>query len=122
MEYWKQLIFNILFALCVILYTLLTFLNPGIVINSKKGMMHSSFCKKCLVYFQTREMVEHCFDCDVCLKDPDHHCSVFRKCITKKNFWIFVGIIVDFLALYVYSVIFLVIYLIDKYGTLKRKS
>lgn len=33
--------------------------------------------------------VKHCHDCDVCIRELDHHCPWMGKCIGKRNLWAF---------------------------------
>ena len=121
LELWKQLIYNLLLLLLSIIYNSLILLNPGIVITNQKGYNHTGYCKRCNVYFLPENNVFHCYDCDICVKKLDHHCSVVRKCITKKNLILFISMIVSFILLYVYSVFNLVFYLIGNYKNIKKK-
>lgn len=41
--------------------------------------------------------IVHCYDCDRCCKDYDHHCPVLGNCIGKKNIWTFYGVIAFFI-------------------------
>lgn len=118
---WKQTIYNILLLSFCIIYNALIFLNPGIVITSQKGYTHTGYCKICNIYFLPENYVSHCFSCNVCVKRLDHHCSVVRKCITKKNFILFIAMIVNFVLLYVYSLVNIVYYVIDFYNKKKKK-
>ena len=43
----------------------------------------SDWCSKCLV--PTDEKQVHCHVCNVCIKDYDHHCVFFGKCIGGGN-------------------------------------
>ena len=63
----------------------------------------------------------HCYDCNVCVKKLDHHCTVVRKCITKKNFWLFVGMVATFMIIYIFSLINLIFYLVGYYKRIKKK-
>ena len=118
-ELWKQIIYNLLIFALFLSYTVLIILNPGYVIRSKKGYKHIGYCRKCNIFFLPEENVYHCFDCNICVKQLDHHCSVVRKCITKKNCIYFVSVIVFFVLLYVYSLVNIIIYFIDYYKKIK---
>jgi hypothetical protein len=120
LELWKQIIYNVLLFLFFICYSVIALLNPGIIIRSEKGHKHIGYCKKCNLFFLPEENIYHCFDCNVCVKQLDHHCSVVRKCITKKNFVYFILMIVSFVLVYVYSLINLIFFLIDYYQKIKK--
>ena len=120
LERWKQITFNLLLFLFFLVYTALISLNPGLILKSKKGARHTGYCTKCNIYFLPEEIVCHCYDCGVCVKKFDHHCGVVRKCITKKNFILFISMIVSFLILYVYSLVNLILYLIEYYNMIKK--
>ena len=44
-------------------------------------------CEKCRV-LRTLE-VKHCAVCDTCVREIDHHCVIFGKCVAKKNLLVF---------------------------------
>mgnify|MGYP002624305563 CR=1 FL=1 len=46
--------------------------------------------------------IEHCSECNVCVKDIDHHCPTLRKCITKKNYILFVLLIASIVIFYLF--------------------
>lgn len=121
LELWKQMIYNILLFIFFIIYSALVLLNPGIIIKNQKGYRHTGYCRRCNIYFLPEENVYHCYDCNICVKKFDHHCSVVRKCITKKNFCLFISMIVNFVILYVYSLVILVFYLVGYYKEIKKK-
>ena len=121
LELWKQIIYNLLLFIFFLIYTALITLNPGIVIQNKKGYKHTGHCRICNIYFLPEENVCHCYDCNICVKRFDHHCSVVRKCITKKNFILFISMIVMFVLLYVYSLVNIIYYFVDYYKKIKKK-
>ena len=121
LELWKQIIYNILLVLFSILFSILILLNPGINIKSKKGYNHIAYCKLCNIYFRPEDKIYHCFECNVCVKQLDHHCSFLRKCITKKNFIYFFLMLANFIILYLFSILYLILYLIDYYKKIKKK-
>ena len=121
LEHWKQMIFNILSISFFFIYSALILINPGIVITSQKGYTHTGYCKRCNIYFLPENNVYHCFDCDICVKKIDHHCSFLRKCITKKNYVIFVLMLVFFVLIYIHLLINTVLFCIDFYKKKKKK-
>ena len=121
LELWKQIIYNLLLFSFFLIYSALIFLNPGIVINNQKGYRYTGYCRICNVYYLPEEDVYHCDDCDVCVKRLDHHCSVVRKCITKKNFTLFILMIVNFVLIYVYCLFNLIYFFLRYYKKIKKK-
>ena len=115
---WKQIIFNILLIIAFIFYNILIILNPGIVIYSKKVDQHSIYCSVCNIYYSPKDNIKHCSECNVCVKDIDHHCPVLRKCVTKKNFIFFILMIVSIVTFYIFGLINL-IFLIKEYNKKK---
>ena len=118
---WKQITYNILLFLFFIIYGALILLNPGIVITSQKGYKHTGYCRRCNIFFLPEENVYHCYDCNICVKKLDHHCSVVRKCITNKNFILFILMIINFVLLYVFSLVNLIYFLVDYFNNRKKK-
>ena len=121
LELWKQIIYNLLLFIFFLIYTALIILNPGIVIKNQKGYKHTGHCRICNIFFLPEENVSHCYDCNICVKRFDHHCSVVRKCITKKNFILFISMIVMFVLLYVYSLVNCIYYFVNYYKKIKKK-
>ena len=121
LEYWKQMVLYILSISFFFIYSALISLNPGYVITSQKGYMHTGYCKRCNIYFLPENNLYHCFDCDICVKKLDHHCSFLRRCITKKNFVIFVLMLVTFLLLYMHLLLNTIFFVIDLYKKKKKK-
>ena len=121
LELWKQIIYNVLLFIFFLVYSALTFLNPGIVIRNQKGYKHIGYCRICNIYFLPEENVSHCYECNICVKRLDHHCSVVRKCITKKNMILFILMIVCFVLLYVYSLVHIIYFFVDYYKRIKKK-
>ena len=120
-EEWKQMTFNLLLITFFIFYSLLILLNPGIIIKNKKGYKNNGYCDKCNIYYIPDENITHCPLCDVCVKKLDHHCHVVRKCITKNNLIIFILMVTNFILIYIFSLINVILYFIDYYKKRIRK-
>jgi hypothetical protein len=82
-----------------------SFTNPGFVLRKRdhalaRTISDSLYCTKCMVTFEEarNEQIVHCYDCDRCCRDYDHHCPVLGNCIGKKNIWSFYGVIVFFIV------------------------
>ena len=61
--------------------------------NSKSGKnIKYCYCYKC--NDEVVRGMEHCDICDICIKDSDHHCNFFSKCIGSNNSCYFSGSIV----------------------------
>ena len=125
LEPWKQSTFNGLLIFFFVLYTVLILINPGIIIKNEKAddnHKDTMFCRKCKIYILMDKDTQHCYDCNVCVRKLDHHCTVVRRCITTKNFWMFIAMIVAFILIYIFSLINLVFYLVGKYKNMKHKN
>jgi palmitoyltransferase len=68
--------------------------NPIEYVNEKnllklveKGEDIKEYCPKCLI--KKKKFTVHCFICDVCIEDFDHHCSWINKCVGEKNYKFF---------------------------------
>ena len=124
-EPWKEKTFNILLIIFFFTYTALIIINPGIIIKSEKPKDKNTdtlYCRRCKIQIIMDRDTQHCYDCEVCVKKLDHHCSVVRKCITRKNCFLFIGMIVGFIVLYIFSLITLVLYLLGNYKRLTNKN
>ena len=115
-EHWKEFIFNILLTTFFIFYSLLIFLNPGIIIRYKNSNNYNVYCGKCNIYYNQEENIDHCSECDICVKKIDHHCHIIRKCITKKNIIIFILMVSNFILLYLFSLFNFIIYIIHYFS------
>ena len=124
-EPWKEKTFNIILIVFFFIYTALITINPGIIIKSEKPKdknQDTLYCRRCQIQIIMDRDTQHCYDCDICVKKLDHHCSVVRRCITRKNFLLFIGMIAAFIILYIFSLINLVLYLLGNYKRLKNKK
>ena len=83
-------------GLVFILYFILSFSNPGKMVNEtykdlldivEKGEEVENFCPYCLVKKKYRSL--HCLICQKCVDEFDHHCFWVGNCIGKKNYTLF---------------------------------
>jgi palmitoyltransferase ZDHHC9/14/18/palmitoyltransferase len=80
-------------------YTHCSLINPGYPKNDEgRTFGHPReeyyFCTLCHFYVNKYKYAHHCFDCDICIENQDHHCPWTGHCIGKNNFYsfyIFVG-------------------------------
>lgn len=56
------------------------------------------YCFRCMVSFAEAKKhgIMHCFDCDRCTKNHDHHCPVLGNCIAGNNIYTFYAMIAFF--------------------------
>ena len=113
------LVFLYLFILGLVCtcYLAMFLKNPGIVsknrnvvrFNDEEGNGKDEYtCRTCLT--KEEDGAFHCYDCNVCIKEHDHHCIWVGKCVGGNNlilFYIFVGSI----PLYFVFVMVLSVYL-----------
>ena len=104
-------------------YLLTIIANPGIpdrkyysknyIQNIKKGE-ESKYdkCKICNIITPKELNVSHCYYCDVCVIDQDHHCSFLGKCIGKNNCILFYVAIITIPLFLVMCFITLISYVI----------
>jgi hypothetical protein len=88
--------------------------NPGIperkyfipyIENKKINEKNWSKCTKCNIMIPKEMNITHCFDCDICVLEQDHHSPWTGKCIAKYNlisFYFFVNsLLVYFINIFV---------------------
>lgn len=128
--------YTILFYLsitCLIISFIVTSLsNPGIIIDeqlSKESWLNivikdeinvKSMCPYCKV--KKLKLSKHCFICDHCIRERDHHCNVLGNCIAGNNvkfYLIFLIVFLCYVALSYY--VSLKVFLI-KEATINNKS
>ena len=94
-----QILGHICFWTYFISYTHCSLCNPGYPKNDigrKIGQPSAEyyFCNKCKFYLRKSRYAHHCFDCDICIENHDHHCPWTGHCIGRNNyysFFVFVG-------------------------------
>ena len=105
LKIWNEigLLMRILGYICYwtyfISYTHCSLYNPGYPKNdmgrnfgSPRDEFH--YCKICRFYLRKNKYASHCFDCDICIENYDHHCPWTGHCIGRNNyysFYIFIG-------------------------------
>jgi hypothetical protein len=106
LEYSESLLFQLI-ALVVcggmpLSYLIVAISNPGIVTQEPPAQMdeenlvgETGWQRKCMICkIVQKPGVRHCSECDVCVKDFDHHCPWTSKCIggeNKMRFYAFLG-------------------------------
>lgn len=73
-------------------YLLLALVNPGIIWYGPTQMeiiagYTTFFCQKCGIYQDPG--IDHCDDCNLCIRRIDHHCPLIGKCVSYSNLWLF---------------------------------
>lgn len=72
---------------------LLFIINPGIIYsdgdtsNNYENKIYCHYCK--FFYPKSNKKMEHCFICNICVCNLDHHCGVVGKCVGRYNTFIF---------------------------------
>ena len=107
--FWKFLI-SIILVICGLFSVSYTFLaNPGIPTELFTRQDHEiedralaeqaamrqhnradlKWCETCQI-MRDEKLIQHCEDCNVCVKGLDHHCPVYGKCIGEGNYKTFI--------------------------------
>ena len=103
-----KIIFVLNYLIFIISYLYTILINPGIPerkyyseyimsknIDETKWMK----CQKCNIFIPRELHISHCYDCDICVKEQDHHCPWTGKCIGKNNlksFYVFIYSLLTF--------------------------
>ncbi|KAH8070089.1 DHHC palmitoyltransferase [Aureococcus anophagefferens] len=78
--------------------------DPGIVYRELgSDDVARRFCSRC--DFERPIEARHCYDCDLCVRDLDHHCPWTGKCIGAKTIRNFYAFLVCLLVHLVYVVV-----------------
>ena len=59
-----------------------------------KNIDISNYCPKCNIIIHNENRIKHCYICDCCIEDFDHHCIWIGKCLGKDNKNIFLLLLV----------------------------
>ena len=94
-----QVLGHICFWTYFISYTHCSLCNPGYPKNDigrRIGQPRDQYylCTLCHFYVKKSRYAHHCFDCDICIENHDHHCPWTGHCIGRNNyysFFVFVG-------------------------------
>ena len=54
----------------------------------------NNYCSKCNIFINNGSFIKHCYICDICIEDFDHHCFWIGKCVGKNNKKIFLLLLV----------------------------
>ena len=100
MPYFDDTIFSLIYLtvsfLLFVLFLVLSFSDPGKLINDEnmsmldiveKGELLEDYCPKCLIKINYR--TKHCLICEKCVDEFDHHCFWVGNCIGKNNYSLF---------------------------------
>ncbi|KAL4491259.1 hypothetical protein ABPG72_021645 [Tetrahymena utriculariae] len=102
--------FSILISVTLLVSFMLTALkNPGIssakyqILNEQDVVSIKRYCKPCQIL--RPKGTSHCYDCDVCIKEYDHHCPWTGKCIGYGNLQVFYIFVMSVMTFMIYSIL-----------------
>ena len=93
---WIKITQNIMFVTHFFSFLLTVIANPGIPdrkyyyknyidkITEEDEDLYDK-CEICNIITTKKLNVSHCYYCDVCVVDQDHHCTCLGKCVAKNN-------------------------------------
>ena len=100
MPYFDNTVFTLIYLaisfLLFILFFILSFSDPGKLININnismldlvlRGELLEEYCPNCLIKMNYR--TKHCIICEKCVDEFDHHCFWVGNCIGKNNYLLF---------------------------------
>ena len=100
-----QKMFNYIFLIYIISHSLAIIINPGIpsfkyhknIINKLKehklNELDCTRCNICNLSYKLKDKIGHCYSCNICYYEYDHHCIWIGHCIGKYNKYFFFGFI-----------------------------
>ena len=119
MLYWPRALAVVFWLLYEIILCLATRIDPGIVppasatgnfrppsekimlVHKPSGLpVEQEVCRTCRIERPVRS--GHCYTCDTCVREFDHHCGVLGSCVGERTF--------RFFTLYMYVTFFLALY------------
>ena len=75
----------------------------------KEDKKYFQICEICNIIVDSSDDVRHCNECNICVKNWDHHCYWTGKCIAKNNYYSFQIFTFTILLYYLwYAIIFVV--------------
>ena len=98
-----QILFISNYIIFITSYIYTVLVNPGIpkreyytknFLDKKIDKTEWLKCSRCNILIPKKFKIHHCEDCNVCVREEDHHCPWTGKCIGKynlKSFYIFVN-------------------------------
>lgn len=115
-----------LFFICTVLFLLLTSLtDPGILPRKiicdlivgigAKVQGEATYCKECEIY--RPKSAKHCFRCNNCVLELDHHCPFLGSCIGKNNYQHFIAALISVGLLGLTNVSCMCIYVISDWSS-----
>lgn len=116
----------LLCLLAITMFTITAASDPGIVRKQTEAQLEAqrqvlteegrldtvTVCQFCNV-FRERETT-HCYDCNACVLELDHHCPWTGKCIGKNNLPFFYAFLWTMMALLVYVGICTLVWVLTK--------
>ncbi|AFZ80251.1 zinc finger protein DHHC domain containing protein [Theileria equi strain WA] len=82
-----------------------------VIINGTKIVQR--WCPYCRIYKPPRS--RHCYECNACIRDYDHHCPWLSNCIGNDNYKLFVFLFAYGLAMLCYSLDTILVIITDLY-------
>ena len=67
-------------------------LNDSVDLDDSNDI--NNYCPKCNIFICNGTKIKHCYICDNCIEEFDHHCFWIGKCIGKNNKKIFLLLLV----------------------------
>jgi hypothetical protein len=110
MKLYSSIAGTILIITCLLSYTITALKDPGIVLRDNLSDLEedttgsSTFCSKCLIIRD--KSIDHCEECDLCMKNLDHHCIFTGKCIAKNNLLCFYLFLSSIFGFFIFSLFF----------------
>ena len=128
MPYFDNTIFSLIYLsisfLLFILFFILSFSDPGTLLNNQyKNMLDiiehnellEDFCPNCLIKINYR--TKHCIICEKCVDEFDHHCFWVGNCIGKNNFSLFFGFLIYIILNTVFNFLITTYYVLNEMST-----
>ena len=129
-----------LYVVSVFCHVIIFLINPGIpgIDRYSKMFLKSEnykklkeeeqkdyyLCEECNILIHNTEKIEHCEDCNICVKQYDHHCYWTGKCITKRTIIFFYGFAfatLFYILWYFLIILYWLILILSKYNSKIKK-